>query len=672
MSFSAFTNPYLTAFYTPGKLFRLVNAIKIQPFTEIFCDVSKKFTTFAKIIHFTKHETTMRRLFFALSLTIIAVLAHAASTSFARGADISWCTEMEADGKKFYNSAGTRTDIFALMKSIGMNAIRLRVWVNPTAYGYGAWCDKADVLAKAIRANNQGLDILIDFHYSDFFADPSSQTCPVDWNGYTADQVKAAIAAHTTDVLQTLKDNGIEPKWVQVGNENNNGMVFGYGDIDWDKSGSARYANYVALSNAGYNAVKEIFPSAQVIIHMANGYDMAKYDCWFYAALKNAGLKFDMIGLSHYPDETKWDTTTSGVANNYNVVEAVKALGNKFNMQVMIVETGFSSSDFTTADAVMTDLFNRVADVSQCAGIFYWEPEVYSYWKPAYYTSLGWNAYNLGAFTSAGRPAATLNAFAAPDDGTQSSTYPATLSIYNSDGNAILATLQLTDSDNGIYSGQLNATTSWLNFQVVDTDNNVWYGTDPADKTAISTADGKYKFWIDSSVTGLYDITVNLSTMTWSFALHQDSSSSFPESLYIYATDGTSVLATLTQTDNGIYSGQLNATTSWLNFKIVDAENSVWYGSDPANAATLSAEEGCYNCWINSSVTGLYDITVNLNNMTWSHSYHDPSTGTISTLGDSQNAPVEFFDMLGHRVNPSTRGILIRRQGNHTSKILNP
>ena len=311
MSFSAFIHPYLTAFYTPGKLFRLLNAIKIQPFTEIFCNISKKFTTFAKIIHFTKHETTMRRLFFALSLTIIAVLAHAASTSFARGADISWCTEMEADGKKFYNSAGTRTDIFALMKSIGMNAIRLRVWVNPTAYGYGAWCDKADVLAKAIRANNQGLDILIDFHYSDFFADPSSQTCPVDWNGYTADQVKAAIAAHTTDVLQTLKDNGIEPKWVQVGNENNNGMVFGYGDIDWDKSGSARYANYVALSNAGYNAVKDIFPSAQVIIHMANGYDMAKYDCWFCAALKNAGPKLDLIGLSHYPDETKWDTTTS-------------------------------------------------------------------------------------------------------------------------------------------------------------------------------------------------------------------------------------------------------------------------------------------------------------------------------------------------------------------------
>ncbi len=612
----------------------------------------------------------MKRFLLSFCLVIMAIMAHAVSSSFVRGADISWCTEMEAAGKKFYNASGTQTDIFKLMKDIGMNAIRLRVWVNPSAYGYGAWCDKADVLAKARRADAQGLDLMIDFHYSDFFADPSTQNCPVDWSGYTADQVKAAIATHTKDVLQALKDEGITPKWVQVGNETNNGMVGDYGAIDWDKSGSARYANYVAMSNSGYAAVKEVFPSAYVIVHMANAYNMAQYDCWFYNALKNAGLKFDMIGLSHYPDETNWNTTTSGVSNNYNAVEAVKALGTKFGIPVMIVETGFSSSDFTTASAVMTDLFERVEDVSQCAGIFYWEPEVYAYWKPSYYQSLDWNAYNMGAFTSSGRPAATLDAFAAPDDGGDDSTYPTTLSIYDSDGSSVLATLTLTDSENGIYTGQLNATSAWMNFQVVDTSNNIWYGTDPADKTALSTADGKYKFWIDSSVTGLYDITVNLSTMTWTHSLHQEASTSYPESLTIYSSDGTTVLATLSESSEGVYSGQLNATEGWLNFRVVDTDNNIWYGTDPADKTAVSSETGCYNFWIDSSVTGVYDITVDLTTMTWTHVYNS-MTSVISALADDDNAPVEFFDLMGHRVSPSTTGILIRRQGSRAVKVFN-
>ena len=161
-----------------------------------------------------------RLLITALLLTALTVV-QAQSTTFARGADISWCTEMEADGQKFYNADGIETDIFALMKEIGMSAIRLRVWVNPTKYGYGAWCDKADVIAKAKRAHAQGLDLMIDFHYSDFFADPKRQDTPLEWKDYDLEQLKTAVADHTKDVLQALKDEGIEPKWVQVGNETN-------------------------------------------------------------------------------------------------------------------------------------------------------------------------------------------------------------------------------------------------------------------------------------------------------------------------------------------------------------------------------------------------------------------------------------------------------------------
>lgn len=353
----------------------------------------------------------MKRLLITALLLTALTAVQAQSTTFARGADISWCTEMEADGHKFYNADGIETDIFALMKEIGMSAIRLRVWVNPTKYGYGAWCDKADVIAKAKRAHEQGLDLMIDFHYSDFFADPKMQDIPLEWKDFDLEQLKTAVADHTKDVLQTLKDEGIEPKWVQVGNETNGGMMWENGQIDWNKTGKARYANYVSLSNAGYDAVKEILPDAYVIVHIADAFKAADYQGWFYKEFKEAGGKFDMIGLSHYPDWTDWDSDKSDAASNKNAANSVKTLGDIFNVPVMIVETGFSSYDPTKGAEVMTDFFSLIKDIPQCAGIFYWEPEADGMWKPAYYDTSGWKAYDMGAFTTDGKPTIILDAF---------------------------------------------------------------------------------------------------------------------------------------------------------------------------------------------------------------------------------------------------------------------
>ena len=353
----------------------------------------------------------MKRFSTATLLMLLLTTVQAQNTTFARGADISWCTEMEADGHKFYTTDGIETDIFALMKEIGMNAIRLRVWVNPTLYGYGAWCDKADVVAKAKRAHEQGLDLMIDFHYSDFFADPGSQTIPLDWKDYDLEQVKTAVADHTKDVLQALKDEGIEPRWVQVGNETNNGMLWKTGEIDWKKSGKARYTNYATLSNAGYDAVKAILPNTYVIVHIAGAYNAADYQGWFYKEFKEAGGKFDMIGLSHYPDWDNWNSDKSDVASNKNAANSVKTLGDLFNVPVMIVETGFSVYDPVKGSEVMTDLFSRTKDLPQCAGIFYWEPEADVSWKPAYYETMGWDEYGLGAFNIYGEPTAILDAF---------------------------------------------------------------------------------------------------------------------------------------------------------------------------------------------------------------------------------------------------------------------
>ncbi len=353
----------------------------------------------------------MKQIIISILFLLLATNADAQS-AFVRGADVSWCTEMEASGRKFYDANGQETELFALLKQIGMNAVRLRVWVNPTGYGYGAWCDKDDVLKKAERAHQQGLDVMIDFHYSDFFADPKRQEKPKDWSGYTAEQVKAAIASHTKEILNALKEKGIEPKWVQVGNETNNGMIFDNGKIDWNKSGSARYTDYVAMSNAGYDAVKEVLPDTYVIVHIANAYQAAEYDGWFYKEFKEAGGKFDMIGLSHYPDPQDWkDTTKSDVASNTNAANSVKTLGDLFNVPVMITETGFPQQNVETGSLVMTDLFNKMKPLPQCAGILYWEPEGDGVWKPEYYNKVGWPAYNMGAFTADGKPTAILAAF---------------------------------------------------------------------------------------------------------------------------------------------------------------------------------------------------------------------------------------------------------------------
>ena len=374
--------------------------------------VAQKTRKIGKKLYLCSLKVRIMRKIFILLVLIAAVSAKAQTQSFVRGADISWCTEMEADGMKFYNTDGVETEIFSLMKQIGMNAIRLRVWVNPEN-GYGPWSDKADVLAKARRAKAQGLDLMIDFHYSDYFADPGKQTKPAAWKGLSFAELKEALAAHTADVLQALKDEGIEPKWVQVGNETSSGMVWEDGRIDWNKPDNERWLNYVALSNAGYDAVKSVLPNANVIVH----HDNAVHDnVWYYQAFKQYDGKFDMIGLSHYPDWEQWSETNTTAADN------LRKLYNEFHVPVMIVETGYSTWDEPRAEQVMKDLFEKMTKEDGCVGILYWEPEVYGgwdarqlledgTWKPGTNGTYGVKVVNNGAFTAYGQPALALLVF---------------------------------------------------------------------------------------------------------------------------------------------------------------------------------------------------------------------------------------------------------------------
>jgi len=306
--------------------------------------------------------------------------------SFAKGADVSWVTQMEAANKKFYTSAGTEMECLALLKSLGMNSIRLRVWVNPS----DGWCNIQDVLVKALRAKNLGMKIMIDFHYSDTWADPANQTKPAAWAALNFTDLKTALVTHTVDVLTTLKTNGITPNWVQVGNETGNGMLWE------DGKASTNMANYAALTTAGYDAVKSVFPVTKVIVHIQNGQDNSLFR-WLFDGLKSYGAKWDVIGMSLYPSTTDWQVQNSQCLSNMNDMVA------RYGKEVMICEVGMSWDSPDIAKSFLTDLIAKTKSVtgSKGLGVFYWEPESYG----------NWNQYSKGAFDNYGKPTAALDAF---------------------------------------------------------------------------------------------------------------------------------------------------------------------------------------------------------------------------------------------------------------------
>lgn len=326
---------------------------------------------------------------------------------FVRGADISWYTEMEADGKKFYNSQAQERTCPMLMTEIGMQAARFRVWVDPQNK-FCDFCDTKDVVAKAVAAKEAGLDVMIDFHYSDWWADPGRQDTPKDWEGLGQGELQSALAAHTTSVLQSLKNAGVSPKWIQIGNETNSGMVFPAGQL-WNGDGDipGGWRNFTNLYNAGYDAAKTVFPSAKIMPHLANAY---QDNAWWFERLKQNGGKFDMIALSHYPMGTSGKTWQE---MNAAAIANIKALKAEFGVDVMVSEIGVPAADPTTGNSAITDFLEKANAETACAGVFYWEPEVYGNWKPSSYDkfSPAWNAYPNGAFTVTGRPSAILNAF---------------------------------------------------------------------------------------------------------------------------------------------------------------------------------------------------------------------------------------------------------------------
>lgn len=319
---------------------------------------------------------------------------------YAKGADISWVTQMEKDGVKFYNAEGEETDCFELMKGLGFDAIRLRVWVNPEE----GWCGKEDVLEKAARAYNLGMRLMIDFHYSDTWADPGTQNPPAAWKNYTVEEMTSAVSAHTKDVLSALSDLGIGVEWVQIGNEVNNGMLHPLGKVQ-----NQTADDFVRFVNAGSKVVKNIYPDAKVIIHVSNGHDQGLFE-WFFSLMQANSAKYDIIGMSLYP--SWWEN--GGWSNWKNTVDRcisnIKGISQMYTKPVILCEFGMPVSEPETTKEAIQYLLDKTKDMKECQGVFYWEPQTDGEWKPESYNSLGWNAYDMGAFQN-GKPTVALDPF---------------------------------------------------------------------------------------------------------------------------------------------------------------------------------------------------------------------------------------------------------------------
>jgi arabinogalactan endo-1,4-beta-galactosidase len=240
------------------------------------------------------------------------------------GADISSLMKSEDLGGVYREADGTEGDALEILQRHGLNYARLRVFVDP-ADGYHG---KGEILAIATRLKSLGVKLLVDFHYSDNWADPGKQFKPAAWEDYDFEQLTQALYDHTYDVCSSLVAQGTPPDMVQVGNEINAGMLWPDGDYN-------HMDNLAALLKAGYQAVKDCSPSTLVMLHIAEGgdNDMAR---WWFGNMTRREVPFDVIGISYY---AFWHGSLAQLQYNLNDITA------RYDKDVIVVETAYAFTD---------------------------------------------------------------------------------------------------------------------------------------------------------------------------------------------------------------------------------------------------------------------------------------------------------------------------------------
>lgn len=316
---------------------------------------------------------------------------------FYKGMDLSTIKEVEGLGGRFYDHREEK-DVFEILKSYGMNAVRLRLWNDPygpdgTPYGAGT-NDLPTTLELAKRAKAQGMEVLLCMHYSDFWADPGKQRVPKAWRGMDAEQLTEEVYSFTRDTLLAMRRAGAFPDLIQVGNELTNGMLWPQGKL----LECGNYDNLAKFVSAGIRAVRSLDQEIPIMIHLDNGGNAPMYRDWFDHYLER-GEDFQIIGLSYYPF---WHGSLEELKNNMN------DLAVRYGKELVIAEVsmGFTMADYGVYEKLaqeerkgyatkpelveklefpmtkkgqadfMKALFAVIDQVpeNKCSGFFYWEP----------------------------------------------------------------------------------------------------------------------------------------------------------------------------------------------------------------------------------------------------------------------------------------------------------
>jgi arabinogalactan endo-1,4-beta-galactosidase len=364
-------------------------------------------------------------------------------SDFIKGADVSMLAQLEASGAKFYDESGKQEDALKILKDHGFDWVRLRLWNNPViAHEFdapesgslvtiqpgesaGGANDLTRDIALAKRAKALGMKVLLDFHYSDWWADPGKQFIPQAWEAYSLAQMETAIHDFTGQTITSMQAAGVQPDMVQIGNELNDGFLWPVGRI----SGPNGYDGFAALLSEASSAIRAIDPSIKIMIHLANGNDNGLYRSVF-SALVARGVDFDVIGLSFYPH---WHNSPGRLPMNelqYNMND----ISEYFNKPVVVVEAAYAYT-LDNGDAqknafgapeeakggyratvqgqatFLHDLMETVANVpgGRGLGFFYWEPDWIPVSGAGWKTGEGDNWENLALFDFTGTALPSMN-----------------------------------------------------------------------------------------------------------------------------------------------------------------------------------------------------------------------------------------------------------------------
>ena len=299
------------------------------------------------------------------------------SEDFIMGMDASCVPSLEASGVKYYDHKGKEKDVYKILSENGVNYIRVRIWNDPfdkDGNGYGGGnCDIDNAVEIGKRATAYGMKLLVNFHYSDFWADPAKQQAPKEWQGLNIDLKSERLYEYTKECLELLVSEGVDIGMVQIGNETTGQMC-----------GESKWNNIATLMSAGSRAVREVCPDAMVAVHFTNPEKVTNYES-YSANLKYYGVDYDVFATSYYPF---WHGTLE------NLTEVLNKVADTYGKKTLIVETAYANTtedtDFYTnggldgiklypfseqgqANHIRELVDTAVNKMNNCIGICYWE-----------------------------------------------------------------------------------------------------------------------------------------------------------------------------------------------------------------------------------------------------------------------------------------------------------